>query len=427
MNKEYNISKLLKQNLEGYESFVDAGQWDVLSARLNAYDRKRILLLWSNVVVGFIILLLFSTAFFNSTKTEKPHSKSMKNNSEKTIVDVSPEVFIPNPEKPIDRNPKNASTNPDFDQSQNEDHSLEVPKGSTDKDKGVISEMVEVPYESMNHFEKMFMLSKIPAFSFEHPFTISPPLPLPLEKSEPLSKNKTEPINGKWELGIMTTPSVANKILNSDKTNGWLINRDFFGITEKSEKRSGGFQSSFAVQFNLNSIWFLQGGLTYSEKRESVSYNHIIKDEIIVSQTEKRLIYNEAPRIQWIKVSGSGINKYTFIELPLFVGFKHKINDKLEWRSRGGVSYWRLIDKQGTKIDPTILTLNNLSDSKDYTKSNLGFAINSGFYYNLSPAMKFLVETGASMAMTNLTKGSPVITKPYSYGLNVGIQYIIIK
>ena len=107
----------------------------------------------------------------------------------------------------------------------------------------------------------------------------------------------------------------------------------------------------------------------------------------------------------------------------MLIGTTRQLTNKWDWKIRGGVSYWRLIDKSGEKLDPTYLTLNNLSTLKYYRNNNIGIQLNSGVYYKLNNNWSLLAEPGASISLSNLTQGSPVQTRPYNYGLNLGVQY----
>lgn len=225
------------------------------------------------------------------------------------------------------------------------------------------------------------------------------------------------------EVFATATPSVVNLVTASSSQFGWLVNKDFNKIASKSEFAAAGAQVNAGLQFNLGSSWFVQTGVGYSEKREMVNYNYTLKEFTIVRESEKKLEYAPLSPQQWINVQHRGANTYRFAEIPLLVGYKLPVSKKLELRVRGGVSYWRLISKTGQKIDPTSLNLNQLSEVKNYVNNNLGVQINTGLNYKLSPNWSILAEPGGALGLTDLTKGSPVQTKPYNYGLNIGVQY----
>ncbi len=246
-------------------------------------------------------------------------------------------------------------------------------------------------------------------------------LPLSKEVKRIIDVPKSNKLS--FEVFASATPSIMNKIVKSDNQLGWLVNKNFNAIAGKSEFATAGIQANLGFQINLTPKWFIQSGLGYSEKREWVKYNHTVTDFTTVRESEKDLLYKPLSPIQWININYEGNNSYKFIEIPVLIGTTRQLSSKWDWKIRGGVSYWRLIDRTGEKLDPTYLLLNDLSTLKYYRNNNLGIQLNSGLYYKLNSNWSIMAEPGGSLALSNLTKGSPVTTKPYNYGLNFGVQY----
>jgi len=246
---------------------------------------------------------------------------------------------------------------------------------------------------------------------------------LPISREIKTIKETPKPFKLSIELFASATPSIVNKMVKSDGQLGWLVNKDFNSISGKSEFATAGIQANLGIQFNLSPKWFVQTGLSYSEKREWVRYNHTLTEFTIVRESQKTLEYAPLSPQQWVNIDYEGNNSYKFLEIPLLVGTSVQLASKWDWKIRGGLSYWRLIGKSGEKLDPTYLTLNNLSTLKYYRNNSIGIQLNSGVYYNLNKNWSLMAEPGASLSLSNLTKGSPVNTKPYNYGLNLGVQY----
>lgn len=246
---------------------------------------------------------------------------------------------------------------------------------------------------------------------------------LPLSKEIKTIKDDPKSFKLSIELFATATPSIVNKMVKSDGQLGWLVNKDFGTISGKSEFATAGIQANLGIQINLSPKWFVQTGLSYSEKREWVRYDHTLTEFAIVRESQKRLEYAPLSQQLWENINYEGNNSYKFLEIPLLVGTSKQLSKNWDWKIRGGVSYWRLIDKSGEKLDPTYLTLNNLSTLKYYRNNSIGIQLNSGVYYKLNKNWSLMAEPGASLSLSNLTKGSPVNTKPYNYGLNLGVQY----
>lgn len=420
MTERNNIKSL--RELNQVEVPVDlAASWESLSAALDARKRRRIWLMWfsaASVIVGLGIASFFFWA-----------SKENRNTAETSIA--VPEISIQKDEQTITPVPP-ATGNADGQTTANEASEERQPNkvknnGPKMHHNGIEpNQTTQVKPITVSPIEWWFLSGKVANFgrmnSDFNPEKLLAVMTFASPVNDKDDHDKNYPTIG-WEVFAGTSPSLVNKVTQENKDLGWKINRRFDEIAKASERTSAGYQFNAGIQMNIGKHWFIQSGFTYSEKQEWVRYNHTLKDFTIVRESEKRLEYAPLSPQQWVEVNFEGNNKYRFAEIPLMIGTKFEAGNKLEFRTRAGISYWRLLGKTGGKIDPTSLLVQDLEGLKNYRNNNIGVQLFSGFYYKLNPQWSVMAEPSGSLSLTNLTLNSPVDTRPYQYGLNIGVQY----
>ena len=404
------LNQKIKQlkDIQGVEMPLDTNAvWLGIEGALNKADNRRRLIWWYSAAS---VLLLFSIVglglYFNSD------NESVKNiqNIEKEAPAQKPASTIVTPQ-PTEASSTEIGSN--IPAAQKPSRLNKTKRAEQNIDKSITATKDDLINTISGHYFYGFDWQIVQAELFN----------LPISKEIKTIKDDPKPFKLSIELFASATPSVVNKMVKSDGQLGWLVNKDFNSITGKSEFATAGMQANLGIQFNIAPKWFIQTGLGYSEKREWVKYNHTITELPIVRESERTLQYGPIAQPLQVKIDYEGNNSYKFIEIPLLIGTTRQLTNKWDWKIRGGVSYWRLIDKSGEKLDPTYLTLNNLSTLKYYRNNNIGIQLNSGVYYKLNNNWSLLAEPGASISLSNLTQGSPVQTRPYNYGLNLGVQY----
>ena len=405
------INQKIKQlkDIQGVEMPLDTNAaWQGIEGALNKAASRRKLIWWYSAASVLVVLSLIGVGLYFNIKSEQlnitqdieklaPNQKSAtpKTNSERLNINANGVAE------------NNTSASPKLTHREFKNNKPTINKKVVDAPKNVwIGKM------QGNYF-----------YGFDWLLVQAEMFNLPVSKEIKTVKDQPKTNKIGIELFASATPSIVNKMVKSDGQLGWLVNKDFNSISNKSEFATAGIQANLGIQFNIAPKWFVQTGLSYSEKREWVRYNHTLTEFTIVRESQKTLEYAPLSPQQWINVNYEGNNSYKFVEVPLLIGTSKQLSAKWDWKIRGGVSYWRLIGKSGEKLDPTSLFLNNLSTLKYYRNNNIGIQLNSGVYYKLNTNWSLLAEPGASLSLSNLTEGSPVNTKPYNYGLNLGVQY----
>lgn len=418
---EHNNIKSLSE-LNQVEVPIDlAASWDSLSAALDARKRRRLWLMWfsaASVIVGLGMASFFFWASKENYKTDETSIAVPEISVEKSESALTP---IPPAISGADRQASAHEASQNLQPNKMKSNAAKVHhQGIEPNDKTAGKPITVSPFERWFLGGKVANLSRMNSdFNPEKllaVMTFAPPV------SDKDDHDKNYPAIG-WEVFAGTSPSLVNKLTQENKELGWKINRRFDEIAKASERTSAGYQFNAGIQMNIGKHWFIQSGFTYSEKQEWVRYNHTLKDFTIVRESEKRLDYAPLSPQQWVEVNFEGNNKYKFAEIPLMIGSKFEVGNKLEFRTRAGISYWRLLGKSGGKIDPTSLLVQDLEGLKNYRNNNIGVQLFSGFYYKLNPQWSVMAEPSGSLSLTNLTLNSPVDTRPYQYGLNIGVQY----
>lgn len=401
-----------------------AASWNVIAAGLDARKKRRIWLGWISAASVVLFIGLFALLFHN--KIESNHEKeeglvnsgTQSNELKKPLPSTSKSEeseWIPSEKSASPQSPNNNSEKRKSNFSKTKQRPIELDKGPKD----------DIGPNSKSAVDRWSLNGKTPIFALpQHEWLPDGLIPTQWFTG-PIQEDKPKPSKSTigWEIFAGTSPSLVNKLTQENKDLGWKINRRFNEIVSVAEKTSAGYQFNAGIQMNVGKHFFIQSGFGYSEKQEWVKYNHTLKDFTIVRESERRLEYAPLSPQQWVDVNFEGNNRYRFAEIPLLVGAKFSTSEKFEIRMRTGVSYWRLLGKSGGKIDPTSLLVQDLNALKNYRNNNIGVVFYSGIYYKLNPQWSIMAEPSGSLSLTNLTMNAPVETRPYQYGLNLGVQY----
>ncbi|MFT5480234.1 MAG: hypothetical protein ACI9NN_001201, partial [Bacteroidia bacterium] len=427
-------------NLEGDFSFDD---WSAIASTLDKAQNKRRAAMWWIIAAG--CLLLIGTFFFVGSEKQSIETKA-------TTAEVSPtqESIVNNiPTTPskandgvdqvIDQKHASTSTN----RSSKEDLFVDplavvkrIKVASSPKTISAINKLVvrSRPFADratgilgqyglvlpqLDHLE-LLDITLLESGKF---------LPTPEATNSP----KTLSSKGRWELGLSASPSIASKLIRSNKEYAWLLNRRYSDLANTSERRNVSYQLSLDANYFLNDHWYLNTGLTFNQLSEQVSYNFVIDDIPVPNYEQKVLRYGPRQPNQFVSVQYGGNNTYNFIQIPFKLGTMHTImQDRLELRSEFGFQYMNLISAKGEKMGTTILDLVNLADKQlrqtIYKRHNLGAGLNFGLYcpigdrWNLGGTSYF--ETAL---LSQRNSDSPLKDRPYSYGFNINLNYSLLS
>jgi hypothetical protein len=401
-----------------------AASWNAIAAGLDARKKRRFWLGWISAASVVLFIGLFAFLFHNKIESNPEREKSLVNSDTHSNELTKPlpstskseeSEWIPSEKSASPQSPNNNSEEIKSNFSKTIQHTIELDKEPKD----------DISPNVKSVLDRWSLNGKTPAFALTQDAWLPDGLIPTQWFTGPIQEDKPKPSKSTigWEVFAGTSPSLVNKLTQENKDLGWKINRRFNEIVSVAEKTSAGYQFNAGVQMNVGKHFFIQSGFGYSEKQEWVKYNHTLKDFTIVRESEKRLEYAPMSPQQWVDVNFEGNNRYRFAEIPLLVGAKFNTSEKFEIRMRTGVSYWRLLGKSGGKIDPTSLLVQDLNTLKNYRNNNIGVVFYSGIYYKLNPQWSIMAEPSGSLSLTNLTMNAPVETRPYQYGLNIGVQY----
>ncbi|MGB0849625.1 MAG: hypothetical protein ACPGTP_00130, partial [Bacteroidia bacterium] len=196
------------------------------------------------------------------------------------------------------------------------------------------------------------------------------------------------------------------------------------------DKETISFSNNFGfnIQHHNKTPFFFGTGIFLTQRSEAVDYNYTIT-EYPVQNLEKPVIdsYGSLKPNLHEQISYQGSNSYHFVEIPLNLGFKHTISRNFESRTQLGISYLALLNVDGKKGDAYDLSLNDLKDLNLKTQ-HISTNFKTGMYYH-APRLVFGVEPMVGLNLSSLTdkSTSPIMVKPYSYGLNISTSIKLIK
>lgn len=236
------------------------------------------------------------------------------------------------------------------------------------------------------------------------------------------SKNPT------WEFGLRATPNLGLLQSVANPELAWRIHKDYFNITQGSEKATNGYTFGFNALRYLNSRFYIASGIYFSQKVERVDYKYTITEYVDVDEPAETIRYYPKPVIQHQRIEYDGINTFNFVEIPVKFGtivpFGQMKN--WEWRAETGVSFMALVSASGKKPDQTFLELYDIAGYDNMKRMAIGMELKGGLYYKGVSHFRFGFEPAFAMTLTSLyNNDAPTKLRPYNYGLNLTANYIL--
>ncbi|MFM9944743.1 MAG: outer membrane beta-barrel protein [Bacteroidia bacterium] len=229
-----------------------------------------------------------------------------------------------------------------------------------------------------------------------------------------------------YEFGVNLAPAAGLDAIKGNKSN--MLNQSYFSSIAGSSSLGTGFNQGIHAQINIGKHWFLRQGI-YSSNY-SVSHNYSYTIDSAPRITLGKGIYDYDPldpsEIENIQYSGKATIKY--LSLPIMVGYRTYIGQKMGFEGKIGFNASRLLSADGKTVNPTYLNLEPINSNNSIKKWNTGMSISAGWFYKSNNNLIFTVEPNFSTLLGSArNKDYPVKTRYYNYGINVNVNYILRK
>jgi hypothetical protein len=200
-----------------------------------------------------------------------------------------------------------------------------------------------------------------------------------------------------------------------------MVHKDYNQIITESVKPGFGYSFGLILGYgflNLN----LKGQVEYTKINLNTDFN--FKNEnipVIDSPTGKIISYIYKPDTKGI-VMKSAIS-YSYIEIPLSMGYEYTINDKWGIKADIGIYYLLQLETKGSMINYSNLQLTSSGNKGKYqiNKSAFGWSLGLGVVYKtkfLDYSVEPLYKKTISSVYTNDLPISDYIT---TLGLNISV------
>ncbi len=194
-----------------------------------------------------------------------------------------------------------------------------------------------------------------------------------------------------------------------------------YDLRKEIEKPAMDFSGGLTLNYHFGKSWFVFTGIGISSFKQSVSFSVLPANQ------------SNPPRIQPVNlymnpndsiISGPGNNyenKYSFTEIPLWLGYQFASESKVHVELMGGLSYARLNLVSAYMPDPGCIGMLVVNDKASFpTFKNV-------FFLGIAPALSFQINSSvdvggmlsAKVALNSMVDNSNWIQqKPASTGLN---------
>ncbi|MBI1307523.1 MAG: hypothetical protein GC181_13055 [Bacteroidetes bacterium] len=233
---------------------------------------------------------------------------------------------------------------------------------------------------------------------------------------------------GKWDLGLSASPALAGLMVRTNgKLNG-LLNKNYNKISENGESFGFSYQVGVSANRYITKNIYFGFGLKYDVVKESTHYDYIIDSNPEFNLAKSKITGYTARRPEQIEhVQHNGNNEYQFLEVPLKFGIVVPVvRNRWDFRSEMSLQYMYMLNKTGSKVDPTYLELTDLKSDQNYNRQNLGTTLNIGMYRYVKSNLQLGVIPYYQIAFNSIRNNQSVLKdRPISYGFNVSAVYLI--
>jgi hypothetical protein len=225
----------------------------------------------------------------------------------------------------------------------------------------------------------------------------------------------------KWFIGAVYGYAQNNRtVTDIQPTFGWA------SAAERNKYEHSGIATTYGIQvgFMATKNVFIKSGVNIYTATEVVKYD--IHRRKFQQGNQNEPIYGDKIDSVAVGTTTAHQNSYTYIQIPLEVGFMHDISKRWGFNLSAGVAYNILNNYNYYLYEPIFgnAFIPTSSSNTNYFQNYVMVSGNAGLHYNISKNWRALAGFNYRKAVTSAaTKETHVDVRPWSIGGNVALAF----
>ncbi len=259
-------------------------------------------------------------------------------------------------------------------------------------------------------------------------------------KEQPLSMvQENSQIKSNWfSLSLYASPGISQVKLKAD--NGF---DDYLELRRDNESHAFSWSAGGDVQFHLKN-WFVQTGLNYTVYKNNKNYNYNYQ---VLDSANSYFDYDtiwvwiyDPPNLEYpvmvgidtvwvpvyenINVKNSVINEWSYLEIPVLIGYKFNYH-KFGFEIATGISMGFLLESKGNL--PRLPDAEGMEDldnlSGEINKTMFSYLLQAGVSYQMAGDWSVIIQPYYKQNLQSVFENNyPIDQKFRAFGFNIGVR-----
>ncbi len=407
------MDNLLQDKFLSFEGDIPMSDWNAIENRLN--NKRRFAWLWWAALPLIIISGLGLYSVLTSPSAEKLSKITpLKNKIEKSESIIQ-----------TDNTPDNVVSEPRTEANDKKRKTTSTPNNTPSVKVKDLDITVTEPNVPQANFETINLVSK----TVKDIWSFTLPMPELRKELELVKRGNNNPPFLSFEFGLNIAPAIGLDAIKKNSSRSNFIHRDFFGAINGTSSFGSGFNNGIHAQINFGKHWYLRQGIYISNYSVYHDYNHTIDSfpNVDMNPGSTRGIIGYSP-LTPVTVKYSGKASVKYLSIPLMIGNRTYFTKKLGIEIKTGITLSRMLSASGQTVNPTYLTLEDINSNNTIRKWTTGLTFSAGLFYKPNKNLIFTVEPNYSTLLGSAqSKDYPVKNRYYNYGINLNVNYILIR
>ncbi len=235
-----------------------------------------------------------------------------------------------------------------------------------------------------------------------------------------VSGSNKSSLNYRWEIRAfaMATYNLSPKEYLTESPSTHI---DYGKAIDNAVTPGVGFDVGLELKYRVFKHFKIGGGIEYRKLSNTVNYQYQTnKIPLIDSASGHILNYFESPDNK--EYTSSGSNDYTFISIPISIYYEFSLKGKWSLGAEGIYNHSFLLSQKSIGVNPTTLTLNNVSDAV-YEKSIGSAQFRFSLMYQLTNNLYLAAEPSYRQYLKSFDKSENINWAPRDLSVSLSVIY----